>query len=204
MPNHAIAPANEPVTPRLGLQDKVEDAFQAVLEALQIDTENDPNTKETAKRVAKMFCKEIFRGRFEPCPSVTLFEPRDGQTFEPYYVGPIPVRSTCSHHFCPIVGKAWVLVIPGEKLMGLSKFSRLIDWVASRPQIQEEMTEQIADILSEKSGADGIVVQIIADHSCMTLRGVKDACGGMVTRAKRGIIFPQQVVEFLDYANRNR
>ena len=127
------------------MQRDVEKYFQKVLESLKIDTENDHNTQETAKRVAKMMVREVFAGRYEPKPRITSF-PNATAYDELYLTGPIKIRSTCAHHFQPIVGNAWVGVFPGKNVIGLSKFNRLVDWVASRPQIQEEMTVQIADI----------------------------------------------------------
>lgn len=165
------------------IEANVEKAFQSVLDALLINTAIDPHTKDTAKRVAKMYCREIFVGAFTPCPEVTLFENEGTREQEPYFVGPIPIRSTCAHHFLPIVGRCWIIIRPGPKVMGLSKFSRLVDWQASRPQIQETLTNEIAELVRLKAEAWFVGVCIEANHSCMTMRGVEDACGGMTTFA---------------------
>ena len=160
--------------------------FQKVLDALLIDTENDHNTQETAKRVAKMLVREVFAGRYEPKPRITSF-PNANQYDQLYITGPIKVRSTCAHHFQPIVGNAWVGIYPGKNVIGLSKFNRLVDWVASRPQIQEEMTVQVADIIEIETKAEGVAVVIKAEHMCLTHRGVKEHESDMTTSVMRGI-----------------
>ena len=167
------------------IERNVERRFQKVLDALLIDTANDHNTLETAKRVAKMLVREVFAGRYEPKPRVTSF-PNANQYDELYVTGPIKIRSTCAHHFQPIVGNAWIGVFPGKEVIGLSKFNRLVDWVASRPQIQEEMTVQIADLIEEETKAEGIAVVIKAEHMCLTHRGVKEHESDMTTSIVRG------------------
>jgi GTP cyclohydrolase I len=154
-----------------------------ILRHLNIAYQADPNTKDTPKRIAKMYCREIFAGRFEPCPEVSLFP---APSNAPYMVGPLGFHSTCSHHFQPVTGQAWVALFPGEQVMGLSKFSRLLDWVARRPQIQEGLTAQWADLLMAKSGAEALAVKIVATHGCMTCRGVMDHGAQMTTYALRG------------------
>jgi len=167
------------------MQRDVEKYFQKVLESLKIDTENDHNTQETAKRVAKMMVREVFAGRYEPKPRITSF-PNATAYDELYLTGPIKIRSTCAHHFQPIVGNAWVGVFPGKNVIGLSKFNRLVDWVASRPQIQEEMTVQIADIIEQETQAEGVAVVVKAEHMCMTHRGVREHESDMTTSVVRG------------------
>jgi GTP cyclohydrolase I len=156
------------------LQEEVEKRAQALLDALIIDTANCHNTKETAKRMAKMYCQEIFAGRYKAPPVITDF-PNAGNLDEAYTTGPIAVRSTCAHHMLPIAGKAWIGIIPGEKVIGLSKFNRIVEWVASRPQIQEELVIQIADAIEKLAQPKGLAVVIKATHSCMTCRGVKES-----------------------------
>ena len=167
------------------LIDEVADAFQGVLDALVIDTVNDHNTQDTAKRVAKMFINEIFRGRYYPPPAITAF-PNAKQYDQIYMSGPMTINSTCAHHFQAISGKAFVGIFPGKKVIGLSKFNRMVDWVASRPQIQEEMTEQIADMIEQETEANGVAVIIKAEHFCMTARGVKEHESDMLTSVVRG------------------
>lgn len=155
------------------LEQEVEDRMQDLLRALVIDTANDHNTRETAKRVAKMYLREVFKGRYLPAPDVTSF-PNAKFLDEIYTCGPITVRSACSHHLVPIVGKCWIGVIPGERVIGLSKFNRIVEWVASRPQIQEELSVQIADYIENEIEPLGLAVVIKATHMCMTWRGVRE------------------------------
>jgi len=167
------------------IEDEVVEAFQGVLKALVINTDDDHNSQETARRVAKMFVHEIFRGRYYPPPEVTAF-PNAKEYDQIYMSGPMSINSTCAHHFQPITGKAYVGIFPGKKVIGLSKFNRMVDWIASRPQIQEEMTEQIADMIEEETGAKGVAVVIKAEHFCMTARGVKEHESEMLTSVVRG------------------
>ena len=165
---------------------EVAEAFQDVLKALVINTDDDHNTKDTAHRVAKMFVHEIFRGRYYPPPEVTSF-PNAKEYDQIYVSGPISINSTCAHHFQPITGQAYVGVFPGKRVVGLSKFNRIVDWIASRPQIQEEMTEQIADMVEKETEAQGVAVVIKAEHFCMTARGVKEHESEMMTSVVRGM-----------------
>lgn len=169
------------------LQDEVREKLQEVLRSLVIDVESDHNTQDTAKRVAKMFVKEVFAGRYAEQPPVTEF-PNVSRLNELMIVGPITVRSACSHHLCPIMGKIWVGVLPNEDsaLIGLSKYARLVEWVMSRPQIQEEAIAQLADLLEEKMAPDGLAIVMEADHYCMHWRGVKDVDAKMVNSVMRG------------------
>ena len=163
----------------------VEMKIEELLQCLIIDTENDHNTQETAKRMAKMFVHEIFRGRYKEQPKITTF-PNATNYDQLYITGPISVRSTCAHHFQNIVGKAYVGIFPGREVVGLSKFNRLIHWIAERPQIQEEMTMQIADAIEEVTNADGVAIIIRAEHMCITHRGVKEHESDMTTSVMRG------------------
>jgi GTP cyclohydrolase IA len=169
------------------LLQEVEARMQGVLEALVIDTESDHNTRNTARRIAKMYLTEIFRGRYTAMPTVTEF-PNFERLNELMIVGPITVRSACSHHLCPIIGKVWIGVMPNEhsNLIGLSKYTRLCDWVMSRPQIQEEAVARLADLLQERMQPDGLAVVMEADHFCMQWRGVKDADSKMINSVMRG------------------
>ena len=165
---------------------EVAEAFEDVLKALVINTTDDHNTKDTAHRVAKMFVHEIFRGRYYPPPEVTSF-PNAKEYDQIYVSGPMSINSTCAHHFQPITGQAYVGVFPGKRVVGLSKFNRIVDWIASRPQIQEEMTEQIADMVEKETEAQGVAVVIKAEHFCMTARGVKEHESEMMTSVVRGM-----------------
>jgi len=165
---------------------EVADAFEDVLQALVINTKDDHNSKETARRVAKMFVHELFKGRYYPPPEVTDF-PNAKKYDQIYITGPISIDSTCAHHFQPITGNCYIGIFPGEKVIGLSKFNRMVDWIVSRPQIQEEMTEQIADMVEKETSALGVAVIIKAEHFCMTARGVKEHESEMMTSVVRGI-----------------
>ena len=169
------------------LQAEVESKVQDLLHTLIIDTERDHNTQETAKRVAKMYVKEIFRGRYESLPKITAFPNMGYQSM--YTSGPISVKSTCAHHFQSIVGKAWVGIIPNDEVIGLSKFNRLVHHIAERPQIQEEMTSQIADALVQFAKTPNIAVVVKAEHMCMTHRGVREHESDMTTAIMRGAFF---------------
>jgi GTP cyclohydrolase I len=157
------------------LEAEVAANMQALLESLVIDTSNDHNTHGTARRVARMFLHEVFKGRYTAKPPMTEF-PNVEHLNELMIVGPIAVRSACSHHFVPIIGQLWIGVLPneGSNLIGLSKFSRVADWVMSRPQIQEEAIMQLADLLEQTLKPDGIAIVLKADHLCTQWRGVKD------------------------------
>lgn len=150
-------------------------SYQGVLDSLLIDTDNDPNSVDTAARVAKMLMHEQFAGRYTKMPAVSSF-PNTGENALDglYVVGPISVKSACSHHHVPIEGEAWIGVFPGDKVIGLSKFSRVLSWVMRRPQIQEEATRQAARILMKITGAKGLGVIVKAKHFCMCHRGVEE------------------------------
>ena len=179
------------------LQAEVQEKMYEVLRSLVVDVDNDHNSQDTAKRVAKMYVQEVFSGRYAEAPPVTEF-PNVSQLNELMIVGPITVRSACSHHLCPIIGKVWVGVLPneGSALIGLSKYARLINWVMSRPQIQEEAIEQVANLLEEKMQPNGLAIVMEADHHCMHWRGVKDMESKMINSVMRG--------EFLNNASLRR
>lgn len=166
------------------LVDEVACQMQGVLNALVIDTENDHNTQETARRVAKMMVRETFSGRYRPVPKVTAF-PNVGYK-SLYTTGPISIRSTCAHHFQNIVGRCWVGIVPQDEVIGLSKFNRIVHHIAERPQIQEEMTTQIADALKQYAKTEHIAVVVKAEHHCMTMRGVREHESDMTTAIMLG------------------
>jgi GTP cyclohydrolase I len=173
------------------LLDEVERKFKGVLESLVIDTESDHNTQETARRVAKMYLTEVFRGRYTPPPPVTEF-PNAEFLNELMIVG-------------PIMGRLWIGLMPNEhsNLIGLSKYSRLAEWIMSRPQIQEEAIAQIANLLMDKVRPDGLAVVMEADHFCMHWRGVKDTETKMVNSVMRGSFLKDHTLraEFLALVN---
>ena len=186
------------------LIDEVEEKMKGVLESLVIDTESDHNTQDTARRVAKMYITEVFRGRYVPPPPITEF-PNAERLNELMIVGPITVRSACSHHFCPIMGRLWIGLMPNEhsNLIGLSKYTRLAEWIMSRPQIQEEAITQMAEVLMRKVSPDGLAVVMEADHFCMHWRGVRDAETKMVNSVMRGSFLKDAALrrEFLSLIN---
>jgi GTP cyclohydrolase I len=186
------------------LLDEVTGKMEAVLASLVIDIEKDHNTQDTARRVAKMYLTEVFSGRYMPAPPVTEF-PNAEYLNELMIVGPIKVRSACSHHLCPIMGRLWVGLMPNESsnLIGLSKYARLAEWVMSRPQIQEEAITQLSDLLMEKVAPDGLAVVMEADHFCMHWRGVKDTGAKMINSVMRGSFLKDAALrrEFLSLLN---
>ncbi len=169
------------------LLDEVEQKMKGVLGSLVIDTERDHNTGNTARRVAKMYLKEVFQGRYVTAPTITEF-PNAEHLNELMIVGPITVRSACSHHLCPIMGKIWIGVLPNEhtNVIGLSKYARLAEWVMGRPQIQEEAVVQLADLIQHKTQPDGLAIVMEASHFCMSWRGVKDVDSKMINSVMRG------------------
>ncbi|MFN0003380.1 MAG: GTP cyclohydrolase I [Burkholderiaceae bacterium] len=169
------------------LLDEVKGKMQGVLDSLVIDTKSDHNTGDTAKRVAKMYVQEVFKGRYVSAPPITEF-PNAEHLNELMIVGPITVRSACSHHFCPVIGQIWIGVLPNEhtNVIGLSKYARLAEWVMARPQIQEEAVVQLADLIQEKTQPDGLALVMQASHYCMGWRGVKDMDSRMINSVMRG------------------
>ena len=155
----------------------------------------------------KMYLKEIFAGRYAKAPDVTEF-PNVEQLNELMIVGPIRVRSACSHHLCPIIGSLWVGVMPNRhsNLIGLSKYARLAEWIMCRPQIQEEAVAQVADLLQEKMNPDGLAIVMEAEHLCMHWRGVRDTDAKMTNSVMRGSFLKDDKLrrEFLTLLNLNR
>jgi GTP cyclohydrolase IA len=186
------------------LTKEVCEKMTAVLESLVIDIDSDHNTRETARRVAKMYVNEVFRGRYVPLPKVTEF-PNAEHLNELMIMGPVTVRSACSHHLCPIMGRLWIGVMPNKDsdLIGLSKYSRIADWIMSRPQIQEEAIIQLADQLVGMVNPDGLAVVMEADHFCMHWRGVKDNASKMTNSVMRGVFLENGALrrEFLSLIN---
>jgi GTP cyclohydrolase I len=189
------------------LQKEVAAKMLGVLNSLVIDVEHDHNSRETARRVAKMYVGEVFRGRYSSAPHITEF-PNASHLNELMIVGPITVRSACSHHLCPIMGRLWIGVMPNEDsdLIGLSKYSRVADWIMSRPQIQEEAIIQLSDLLVTMVKPDGLAVVMEADHFCMQWRGVKDNASKMINSVMKGVFLKDGALrrEFLSLINLNK
>ena len=171
------------------LLDEVEVKMQGVLDSLVIDTDGDHNTGNTARRVAKMYLNEVFKGRYV----AGAHHHRVSQCRAPQRADDRRARSPCaapvSHHFCPVIGKIWIGVMPNEhtNVIGLSKYARLAEWVMGRPQIQEEAVVQLADLIMEKTQPDGLAIVMEASHYCMAWRGVKDMDSKMINSVMRGV-----------------
>ena len=170
------------------LLDEVTQKMEGVLDSLVIDTARDHNTKDTARRVAKMYVNEVFKGRYVKPPAITEF-PNAERLNELMIVGPITVRSACSHHFCPVIGTLWIGVLPNEhtNVIGLSKYARVAEWIMGRPQIQEEAVVQLADLIQAKTKPDGLAIVMEATHYCVAWRGVKDLDSKMINSVMRGV-----------------
>jgi GTP cyclohydrolase I len=167
------------------LQEEVSNRVRDLLRSLVIDIDNDHNTAETAERVAKMYLQEVFKGRYHEQPKIASF-PNVKKLDEIYTVGPISVRSACSHHLVPILGSCWIGIKPGERMIGLSKFTRVADWVFSRPHIQEEAVMILADEIERLCEPQGLAILVKAQHYCMKWRGVKEPQTSMVNSVVRG------------------
>lgn len=153
-----------------------------LFEILQIDHQNDHNTKDTPNRVAKMLIRETLSGRYTEPPHITDFE-NVGNFDQMIVTGPIKVRSTCAHHFMPIYGSAIIGIVPGaeSRIIGLSKYDRIVDYFASRLQIQEELIKQIENYLIENTRPVGLAIRISAVHMCKTHRGVRASHSSKMT-----------------------
>ena len=154
------------------LINELADKFQGVLSSLLIDTDNDPNSKDTAKRLAKMYVYELMAGRFEPAPDTTSF-PNEGENrFEGMLVARAELRSMCSHHHQPVKGVCYIGIIPTGRVIGLSKYVRIAQWCSRRGQLQEELVNQIAREIMKATDTENVGVYMEATHGCMDNRGV--------------------------------
>jgi GTP cyclohydrolase I len=167
------------------LEVEVADKVRDLLRSLVIDIDNDHNTQETAERVARMYLHEVFKGRYHVQPKIASF-PNIKNLDEVYTVGPISIRSACSHHLVPILGNCWIGIKPGEHVIGLSKFARVADWVFSRPHIQEEAVIILADEIERLCKPKGLAILVKAQHYCMKWRGVKELQTSMINSVVRG------------------
>ena len=147
-------------------------AFEGVLKALLIDTENDPNSKGTARRLAKMYFNEVMSGRYEPAPDATAFPNDTEDRYEGMLVVRSELRSMCSHHHQPVTGVAYIGIIAASKLIGLSKYTRIAQWCARRGTLQEELCNDIAREIERATGAENLGVYIQAVHGCCENRGI--------------------------------
>jgi GTP cyclohydrolase I len=158
---------------RVALVEELEEKFQGVLDSLIIDTKNDSNSKETAKRLAKMYVWELMSGRFDVRPKVTSFPNEGSGRFEGMLVIRAEITSMCSHHHQPVRGVAYIGIIPTGEVIGLSKYARIAQWCARRGQLQEELVNQIAKEIMASTDTENVAVYIQATHGCMENRGVE-------------------------------
>lgn len=182
----------------------IRDSFMDIMEALNLDLEDD-SLKDTPQRVAKMFVREIFYGLdYNNFPKCTTVENK--MNYDEMVQVRAQVKSMCEHHFVPIVGSAYIAYLPKEKVLGLSKINRIVDFFARRPQIQERMTEQVARALVYILGTDDIAVVINAVHMCVNLRGVEDTTSETTTSKLMGRFkdVPELRAEFMALANTGR
>jgi len=154
------------------LIDEATEAFETVLDRLLIDRETDPNSQGTARRLAKMYFNEIMAGRYEPAPDATAFPNDSADRYEGMLVVRSELRSMCSHHHQPVAGVAYIGIIAAEKLIGLSKYTRIAQWCARRGTLQEELCNDIAREISKATGATDLGVYIQATHGCCENRGI--------------------------------
>ena len=148
------------------------EAFEKVLDCLLIDRENDPNSKGTAKRLAKMYFNEIMEGRYEPAPDATAFPNDSADRYEGMLVVRSELRSMCSHHHQPVSGVAYIGIIAANKLIGLSKYTRIAQWCARRGTLQEELCNDIAREISKATDSENVAVYVQAVHGCCENRGI--------------------------------
>lgn len=154
--------------------EKVELLYGKILEELKFDVKNDQQIKETPHRWAKMMVNELLSGCYNPPPKITVFDNTKNYD-QMVFNGPIKIMSMCSHHFQNFIGQAYIGYIPGNKVVGISKLSRIVKWFMRRPQIQEELTKQIADYLENILKPKGLAVFFQATHLCMVARGVEES-----------------------------
>ena len=183
------------------LIDELTEKFEGVLDTLLIDRHTDPNSMDTPRRLAKMYINEIMGGRYDKAPKVTAFPNVDPET---RYGGIIVTRaeliSMCSHHHQPVKGVAYIGLLAGVKVIGLSKYARIAQWCAARGTLQEELTMSIANELMKHTGTKDLAVYVQATHGCMEHRGVLAHSSLTQTTELRGQFFnPSVKQEFLDY-----
>ena len=154
------------------LIDEATEAFESVLDTLLIDRENDPNSHGTARRLAKMYFNEIMAGRYDPSPDATAFPNDSSDRYEGMLVVRSELRSMCSHHHQPVKGVAYIGIIAAQKLIGLSKYTRIAQWCATRGTLQEELANDITREIMRATGSENVAVYIQATHGCCENRGI--------------------------------
>jgi GTP cyclohydrolase I len=178
-------------------------AYETFMDALRIDWRNDPNSSDTPRRVAKSFINDLAQGCYTDSPNITAFDNVDGYDGI-VFQGNIEVKSICSHHHLPFVGKAHVAYLPGSKVIGLSKLNRIVEWFARRPQVQENLTMQIHDYINKVCADNGgVAVMVEANHMCACIRGVKHDSTMMTSKLSgKFISSPEVREEFYDFVKR--
>ena len=154
------------------LIDELTPKFEAVLDSLIIDRANDPNSMDTGRRLAKMYINELMQGRYDPMPNATAFPNHIENGYEGMLVVRSELRSVCSHHHQPVVGVAYIGIIAADKLIGLSKYTRIAQWCARRGTLQEELANDVAREIQKATGAEHLGVYIQATHGCCENRGI--------------------------------
>lgn len=166
------------------LIEELTEKFEGVLNSLIIDTENDPNSQDTARRLAKMYVNEIMAGRYDPSPKVTSF-PNDGK-YDQLIIVRSDIRSMCSHHHQPVSGICYIACLPGKNVIGLSKYTRIAQHLAQRGHLQEELTEMIAEEIVKLTESDAVGVYIRARHGCCENRGIRSSNSSTQTTVLKG------------------
>jgi GTP cyclohydrolase I len=182
------------------LIDEVAQKFETVIDSLVIDRENDPNSQDTGRRMAKMYVNEIMSGRYDEMPNPNSFPNYIDNGYEGMLVVRSELKSVCSHHHQPVTGTAYIGIIAGDKLLGLSKYTRIAQWCAMRGTLQEELNVIIADEIQTHTGAEHVGVYIQATHGCCENRGIKAHSSLTQTTVLRGSFFtdPSTKKEFFD------
>ena len=182
------------------LIDELTPKFEAVLDSLIIDRANDPNSMDTGRRLAKMYINELMQGRYDPMPNATAFPNHIENGYEGMLVVRSELRSVCSHHHQPVVGVAYIGIIAADKLIGLSKYTRIAQWCARRGTLQEELNNVIADEIQKATGTKNVGVYIQATHGCCENRGIKAHSSLTQTTVLRGAFNedPGTKKEFMD------
>ncbi len=157
---------------RAELVDELTEKFEGVLDSLLIDRQTDPNSQGTAHRLAKMYIYEIMAGRYDPAPDATAFPNDSKDRYEGMLVVRSELRSMCSHHHQPVAGVAYIGIIAAQKLIGLSKYTRIAQWCSRRGTLQEELANDIAREIMKATGSDNVAVYIQATHGCCENRGI--------------------------------